>query len=126
MTEATAAKIMKQILSALTYCHSSNIVHRDLKPENVLLEKNDVDATIKIIDFGTADIFDPEHKMTTKSGTPFYIAPEVIKNSYGCKCDVWSAGVMLYILLCGYPPFSGKSDQEIMTSVLKGKYTMIG
>ena len=117
---------MKQILSTLNYCHSSNIVHRDLKPENVLLDKDEGDTTIKIIDFGTAEIFDPEQKMSTKSGTPFYIAPEVIKRSYNSKCDVWSAGVLLYILLCGYPPFSGKTDQDIMANVSKGKYTMIG
>jgi len=126
MTEQKAAKIMKQILSAVAYCHSKKIVHRDLKPENVLLDKDESDATIKIIDFGTAEIFDTEHKLTVKSGTPFYIAPEVLKKSYDAKCDVWSAGVLLYVLLCGYPPFSGKTDKDIMANVIKGKYTMIG
>ncbi len=126
MTEATAGRVMKQILSALAYCHANNVVHRDLKPENVLMDKDEGDATVKIIDFGTAQIFDPHQQMTAKSGTPYYIAPEVIKCSYNSKCDVWSAGVMLYVLLCGYPPFSGKTDQEIMANVCKGKYSMIG
>lgn len=126
INEGEVAGIMKQILSALVYCHSKSVVHRDLKPENVLLDKNEKDPIIKIIDFGTAQIFDPEHKMTEKSGTPYYIAPEVLKRRYDSKCDVWSAGVMLYVLLCGYPPFSGKTDQEIMTKVSKGVFTMTG
>ena len=126
MCEAEAASRMREVFSALNYCHSHNIVHRDLKPENILFDKKDQDATLKIIDFGTAEVFDPGQKLTEKSGTPFYIAPEVVRRGYNTKCDLWSAGVILYILLCGSPPFTGKSDQEIISNVVKGKYTMIG
>jgi calcium-dependent protein kinase len=126
MTENEAADIMKQILSALIYCHGSNIVHRDLKPENILLDSNEKGTTIKIIDFGAAELFDPKQKMTERSGTPYYIAPEVLKHSYNSKCDIWSAGVILYVMLCGYPPFDGATDDIIMTNVSKGKFQMVG
>lgn len=126
MSEVEAADIMKEVLAALVYCHSSNIVHRDLKPENILLETNEKGVTVKIIDFGAAQIFDPKQKMSEKSGTSYYIAPEVLKHSYTSKCDIWSVGVILYVLLCGYPPFDGKTDDDIMAAVVKGKYTMTG
>jgi len=121
-----AADIMKQVLSALLYCHATNVVHRDLKPENVLLDSNEKGTTIKIIDFGAAEIFDPKHILTERSGTPYYIAPEVLKHSYNSKCDIWSAGVMMFVLLVGYPPFDGSTDEEIMANVVKGKYSMTG
>lgn len=107
-------------MSAVTYCHSYNIVHRDLKPENILFETENTNSNIKIIDFGTAGIFSNKKALSKKTGTPYYIAPEVIKKKYTAKCDVWSSGVILYILLCGYPPFNGESDREIMDNVLKG------
>ena len=109
-SETDAAKIIKQILSAVNYCHQRNIVHRDLKPENLLLNRDAEDPKITIIDFGTSGIFDPSQKMQQKYGTPYYIAPEVLNNSYDEKCDLWSIGVILYILLCGYPPFNGAND----------------
>ena len=114
-SEADAAKIMKQLLSAVNYLHSKNIVHRDLKPENIMLTKKPVKNKfeIKIIDFGTAKIFDPKKRMTKFIGTSYYIAPEVLKENYDEKCDVWSCGVILYILLCGYPPFNGNSNVDI-------------
>lgn len=102
---------MKQVLSAINYCHSKNIVHRDLKPENLLLDKDESNPKIKIIDFGTSSVFDPEQTMSQKFGTPYYIAPEVLKKKYTAKCDIWSIGVILYILLCGYPPFNGANDK---------------
>ena len=91
----------------MTYCHKSKIVHRDLKPENLLFDSDKPDSAIKVIDFGASKKFD-DRKMKKKLGTPFYIAPEVIDLNYDAKCDVWSCGVILYILLCGYPPFLGK------------------
>ena len=115
---------MKQVLSAINYCHSNNIVHRDLKPENLLLDKDEVNPKIKIIDFGTSQFFDPTQSMNQKFGTPYYIAPEVLKKNYTAKCDIWSIGVILYILLCGYPPFNGANDKQIIESVLKGRYTI--
>lgn len=75
---------------------------------------------MKLIDFGTSRKFDPSSKMTMSIGTPYYIAPEVFAKSYDEKCDVWSCGVILYILIVGYPPFSGDTSEEIMRNVLKG------
>ena len=111
-TEHTAAKIMKQVLSAVHYCHQRKIVHRDLKPENLLLVRPD-DFEIKVIDFGLAREFQPKQNMCSRMGTPFYIAPEVLKKKYTEKCDVWSCGVILYILLCGQAPFNGRTEQQI-------------
>lgn len=120
--EREAANILKQMLSTVLYCHSNNIVHRDLKPENILLDDKSDDTVIKIIDWGGARYFIHGKKMTTVSGTPYYIAPEVLKEKYDEKCDIWSCGVILYILLSGYPPFNGINDMEIMKAVKKGRY----
>ena len=105
-------------MEAINYLHTKNIVHRDIKPENILFTKEGV---LKIADFGTSKFF-YKNKMTATHGTPYYIAPEVLDGSYDEKCDVWSVGVILYILLSGYPPFYGNSDEEIMIKVGKGKY----
>ena len=110
-SEKDAAGILKQVLSAINFCHTRNIVHRDLKPENLLLDKDTENPKIKIIDFGTSQVFSGDKKMSQKFGTPYYIAPEVLKKSYNEKCDLWSCGVILYILLCGYPPFNGANDK---------------
>lgn len=99
------------------------MIHRDLKPENVLLDKS-TPPRVTIIDFGTAGIIQPDEKLTVKFGTPYYIAPEVLKKSYNEKADLWSCGVILYILLCGYPPFNGNSDKQIISAVMAGKYTV--
>jgi calcium-dependent protein kinase len=106
----------------LTYCHAKNIVHKDLKPENILLEKKKDISTIKLIDFGTAQRFDKKKKMTTIIGTPYYVAPEVLRGSYDEKCDVWGVGVIMFILLSGTPPFNGPDDKQITEAVAKGKY----
>ena len=105
--------MIKQVLSAINYCHSRNIVHRDLKPENLLLDKDGDTPKVTIIDFGTSGIFEDNKKMSQKFGTPYYIAPEVLKGQYGKECDIWSIGVIAYILLSGTPPFKGKTDIEI-------------
>ena len=114
-SELDAAHIMKQILSAVNYLHSKQIVHRDLKPENIMLTNKPIDNKfeIKIIDFGTATMYEPSQPLTKFIGTSYYIAPEVIKENYNEKCDVWSCGIILYILLCGYPPFNGQSNVDI-------------
>lgn len=78
-----------------------------MKPENILLEQNKEFDQIKIIDFGTSLVHDPSKSLDEKLGTPYYIAPEVLNKNYGAKCDVWSAGVITYILLSGMPPFNG-------------------
>ena len=120
--ENEASKIMKQVLSAITYSYQNNIVHRDLKPENILLEDKGNDSIIKIIDWGCAKNFNKNEKLTNKDGTPYYIAPEVIEGNYDEKCDIWSCGVILYIMLCGYPPFDGESEEEILDKVKKGSF----
>ena len=118
-TEASACKVMKQILSAVYYLHSNHIVHRDLKPENIMLTQKPKNGNyqIKLIDFGTAKIFKPGKKMNKFIGTSYYIAPEVIKERYDEKCDVWSCGVILFILLCGYPPFNGNTNTDIFHAI---------
>jgi calcium-dependent protein kinase len=125
-TEEAAAYIMYQIFSALFYCHSRNIVHRDLKPENMLLERKDKNDNhdIKVIDFGTAKIFDKDKLENRLTGSSYYIAPEVIFGRYNEKCDLWSCGVILYILLTGLPPFFGKNEEEIFEKIKIGKYDL--
>lgn len=121
-SERDAAVLMKQVLSCVNYCHKNHLVHRDLKPENIMLESNKEFDQIKIIDFGTSLVFDENKPLEEKLGTPYYIAPEVLAKKYGPKCDVWSCGVITYILLSGTPPFNGSSDQEIMKKVRSGQF----
>jgi calcium-dependent protein kinase len=94
------------------------VCHRDLKPENILIDDKDKN-TIKLIDFGTSQPFANEEKMELVLGTAYYIAPEVLQGNYDEKCDLWSIGVILYILLSGIPPFPGQTDEEIMQKVRK-------
>ena len=148
--------ILKQIMSAVYYLHSMSIVHRDIKPENILMENEKIMPTkresssklndyssssnknkskgidqfenlnLKLIDFGTCNYFTNNKKLTLKVGTPYYIAPEVLRRQYNEKCDIWSCGVIMYILLVGYPPFKGKNNELIYNKVLLGKYNMKG
>lgn len=97
-----------------------------MKPENLLYENDYEDSPLKLIDFGTSRIYSPDQKMSQRAGTAYYIAPEVLKKNYDEKCDLWSCGVILYILLCGYPPFNGSTEKIIMENVLIGKYQMKG
>ena len=120
--EKDAAMLINQVLTCINYCHKNHIVHRDLKPENVLLEANKEFDQIKIIDFGTSLVIKDNEKLDEKLGTPYYIAPEVLQKNYGAKCDIWSIGVITYIILSGIPPFNGASDQEIMKKVKLGKF----
>jgi len=107
---------MRQLLSAVAYCHDKfDVCHRDLKPENLLLEENSIESNIKVIDFGASKYCKANVHMKEKFGTPFYIAPEVIKKDYSKKCDVWSCGVILFVMLSGYPPFYGRTNEEIMS-----------
>ncbi|CAD8065224.1 unnamed protein product [Paramecium sonneborni] len=119
-TEKRASELIRQILLAINYCHDQKIVHRDLKPENILFSGPEPELNLKIIDFGCSRRFNTS-KMTKRLGTPYYIAPEVLGHNYTEKCDIWSCGVILYILLCGYPPFTGKTEKEIFEKVKLGK-----
>ena len=127
LSETQISVIFKQILSGLSYLHSNNIVHRDLKLENILIsDKEYVEMTgeeyfdIKIIDFGNARIFDKNLKSNSIVGSSYYIAPEVFNRKYNRECDLWSAGVILYMLIVGSPPFDGKSDKQITSSIKAG------
>jgi len=124
LSEKSAAVVTQQILKAIFYMHERSISHRDLKPENFLfLTKDALDKSIlKIIDFGLSCRFEPGRYMSTRAGTPFYVAPQVLMGRYDHTCDLWSTGVIMYILLCGYPPFYGRSDQEVLAKVKRGVF----
>jgi len=100
----------------LSYLHSNDIVHRDIKPENIIFLDSKNYDTIKVIDFGCAEIVDHRNheKLQDWFGSPYYIAPEVLNKSYGVKCDVWSAGVIFFKLLTGRLPFDHKDDNMIL------------
>eukprot|EP00752_Nemacystus_decipiens_P004515 g4123.t1 len=126
-SERDAMTLVTKILSAIAYCHDEhNICHRDLKPENFLFKDRADDAELKIIDFGLSRFEETNVAMTTRVGTPYYIAPEVLGRNYTKACDLWSIGVIAYILLCGYPPFYGKTDKDIFASVRRGQYDFPG
>ena len=116
-SENQAAHCMLEIVSALMHCHQLDIVHRDLKPENVMYSSREEDSVLKVIDFGTSQLYNKHHKMKKIIGTYVYMAPEVISGEYDEKCDVWSLGIMLYIMLCGIPPFCGRNDQEVVSRI---------
>ena len=124
--EKYSAYVMYQIFSAVNYCHKMHIVHRDLKPENILIVDKDKEGlpTIKICDFGTSKIFEKDTVQKKLVGSSYYIAPEVLKKHYNEKCDIWSCGVIMYILLSARPPFGGENDNEIMGRVAYGKYDL--
>ena len=117
-SEKDAANIIQQVMSCIQYCHNHNICHRDLKPENLLYLNpgSERDNRIKVIDFGLSQSAD---KLKTKVGTAYYVSPEILKGNYTQLCDIWSAGVILYILLTGDPPFNGASDQIIYNKIMK-------
>ena len=100
------------------------VFHRDIKPENIMImgrESNGL-LQVKLIDFGTAKLFHEGQKNKALVGSSYYIAPEVIKGKYDEECDLWSIGVIMYIMLTGYPPFNGDNDDDIMKAISIGKY----
>lgn len=117
-SEADAAKIITQILSAIKHLHDKNIAHRDLKPENVIFVSKESEINIKLIDFGLSKLLGLDGKhMMTKLGTPYYVSPEVLEGSYDKRCDLWAVGVMTYILLSGTPPFNGRNEVEVFNKI---------
>uniref|UniRef100_A0A7S1LSK5 non-specific serine/threonine protein kinase n=1 Tax=Alexandrium catenella TaxID=2925 RepID=A0A7S1LSK5_ALECA len=120
--ENTAASYVRQMLEAVCYLHAHFLVHRDIKPENFLLQNSSPDAALKMIDFGLARTFEPGVPMSTRVGTAYYVAPQVLRGEYDEKCDIWSVGVILYILLCGYPPFYGDNDETIFKQIKRGYF----
>ena len=129
LNEQQLAIIFYQVFSGLCYLHENNVLHRDIKPENILISKKEKDLNsdeiyfwIKIIDFGTAKIFEKGEKEKKVVGSAYYIAPEVLKQNYNEKCDTWSVGVILYMFLTGRAPFDGKTQDEIINSIRKKNY----
>ncbi|XP_054809083.1 calcium-dependent protein kinase 26-like [Prosopis cineraria] len=120
-TERKAAKLARTIVSVIEACHSLGVMHRDLKPENFLFVSKHEDSPLKAIDFGLSTFFKPGETFTDVVGSPYYVAPEVLRKCYGPEADVWSAGVMIYILLCGVPPFWAETEEDIFDEVLRGK-----
>ena len=115
--ESISAKIIKQVLLAVNYLHMKGIVHRDLKPENLMLFGQE-GWDVKVIDFGLSRMMPKGgKKLCQRMGTPYYIAPEVLKKKYDEKCDIWSIGVILHVLLSGVPPFQGRTDDQIFEQI---------
>jgi len=121
-SEKEAADTIRPIVDAIRYCHEMGIAHRDLKPENLLYSSPDPSATLKITDFGLAKVLNNE-LMTTACGTPGYVAPEIIEGKgYGPAVDYWSLGVIIYVMLCGFPPFYEETNEKLFDMIKGAKY----
>ncbi|PKA49856.1 Calcium-dependent protein kinase 8 [Apostasia shenzhenica] len=118
-TERAAAAVTKTIVEVVQMCHKHGVMHRDLKPENFLFANKKETAALKSIDFGLSVFFQPGEQFTEIVGSPYYMAPEVLKRNYGPEIDVWSAGVILYILLCGVPPFWAETEQGVAQAIIR-------
>ena len=135
LTEAKVAQLIRGIVEAIQYCHSRGVSHRDLKLENLMLRDDDDGAEVKLIDFGFSKLFkggNSGNTMFAVLGSPYYVAPEVLRArpptsekpglGYGCGCDMWSIGVIAYMILCGQAPFDGETDQERLVAVKRGVF----
>ncbi|PON98383.1 Calcium dependent protein kinase [Trema orientale] len=119
-TERKAAQLTRTIVGVVEACHSLGVMHRDLKPENFLFVNEQEDSPLKAIDFGLSVFFKPGEIFSDVVGSPYYLAPEILQRHYGPEADIWSAGVIIYILLCGVPPFWAETENEIFEEVLHG------
>lgn len=108
LTEWEIIKFFRTLMETVNYIHQKNIVHRDIKPENILFDEAN---NLKLVDFGSAQILEQNSALIEPAGTMFYIAPEVLIGEYDFKCDIWSCGVILYILLTGQLPFTGDFEE---------------
>ncbi|KAK4480882.1 hypothetical protein RD792_011734 [Penstemon davidsonii] len=124
-TEKKAAELARLIVSVVEACHSLGVMHRDLKPENFLFVDEQEDSPLRTIDFGLSVFFRPGETFNDVVGSPYYVAPEVLRKHYGVECDVWSAGVIIYILLSGVPPFWDETEQGIFEQVLRGELDFV-
>lgn len=122
-SEKEARDLIKILLETLAYMHGQGIVHRDLKPENLLLCSETDDSDIKIADFGFAKNVAELTEKETACGTPGYVAPEILRGArYGCEVDIWSMGVICYVLLAGYPPFYDEDQKKLFKKIKEGRY----
>lgn len=124
-TERKAAELARVIVGVVQTCHSMGVMHRDLKPENFLFVDDREEAHLKTIDFGLSAFFSPGETFTDVVGSPYYVAPEVLNKLYSKECDIWSAGVIIYILLCGVPPFWDETEHGIFDQILSGDLDLI-
>uniref|UniRef100_A0A0E0QBD1 Protein kinase domain-containing protein n=1 Tax=Oryza rufipogon TaxID=4529 RepID=A0A0E0QBD1_ORYRU len=118
-SEDDAKAVLVQILNVVSFCHIQGVVHRDLKPENFLFTSKDENSQLKAIDFGLSDFVKPDERLNDIVGSAYYVAPEVLHRCYSTEADVWSIGVIAYILLCGSRPFWARTESGIFRSVLK-------
>ncbi|EED90520.1 predicted protein, partial [Thalassiosira pseudonana CCMP1335] len=121
--EKEARGVCRILLEAICFCHDQRVAHRDLKPENLLLRSLTDDSSVKIADFGFAKIVKQPQSLKTQCGTPGYVAPEILNGvPYDESADMWSVGVILYILLGGYPPFIEDNQRRLFRKIRKGQY----
>lgn len=123
-SEADASHCIQQILESVNHCHQNGVVHRDLKPENLLLASKAKGAAVKLADFGLAiEVMGEQQAWFGFAGTPGYLSPEVLKKEpYGKSVDIWACGVILYILLVGYPPFWDEDQHRLYAQIKSGSY----
>lgn len=132
LDEQRVAQIVRQIVDAVAYCHDRSVAHRDLKLENLMFGSNGEEPTIKLIDFGFCKVFEGDSGMYAVLGSPYYVAPEVLQarspssssggRGYGSAADMWSVGVITFMVLCGNAPFDGQTDTERLNAVRKGVF----
>ncbi|GAX79943.1 hypothetical protein CEUSTIGMA_g7383.t1 [Chlamydomonas eustigma] len=120
LTEKKAAEVFRKMVEVVHHCQVLGVMHRDLKPENFLLTSKEAEGELKLTDFGLGVFFKSAQRFKDLVGSPYYVAPEVLRKNYGHEADLWSLGVILYILLSGLPPFWGDTEEQIFKMVLRG------
>ena len=120
-SEKDAATLVRTMVSVVAHCHHMGVMHRDLKPENFLMADESEEAELKATDFGLSVYLQSDKRLNDLVGSAFYVAPEVLRRNYFKEADIWSCGVILYILLSGVPPFYGETEQQIFEAILRGK-----
>ncbi|KAL5998095.1 Calcium-dependent protein kinase 29 [Asimina triloba] len=124
-TERAAAAATKTMVQVVKLCHEHGVMHRDLKPENFLYADKSETSPLKTIDFGLSIFFKPGQRFNEVVGSPYYMAPDILRRNYGPEADVWSAGIILYILLCGVPPFWAEDEDEIAQLIIEAEQSDI-